>query len=200
MIFVNLVDFDTQYGHRNDLAGYAANLERFDARLAQVLPLLRDTDLLIVTADHGNDPATPSTDHSREHVRSSSRARRSRRVLIPHSRNLRGRRADGGRGLRSRANEGRRELSSRTCWPADAGYWRFALLAGFAGYSQAALATGAARTTHYAPRTGHQEHRSTRAHQRTRAIECFVGMASIREQLEALESEMLAPQASRSRE
>ena len=68
LIFVNLVDFDTQYGHRNDLAGYAANLERFDARLAQVLPLLRDTDLLIVTADHGNDPATPSTDHSREHV------------------------------------------------------------------------------------------------------------------------------------
>lgn len=68
LIFVNLVDFDTQYGHRNDLPGYAANLERFDARLAQVLPLLRETDLLIVTADHGNDPATPSTDHSREHV------------------------------------------------------------------------------------------------------------------------------------
>jgi len=68
LIFVNLVDFDTQYGHRNDIPGYAANLERFDARLAQVLPALRDTDLLIVTADHGNDPATPSTDHSREHV------------------------------------------------------------------------------------------------------------------------------------
>ncbi|HUR21175.1 MAG TPA: phosphopentomutase [Vicinamibacterales bacterium] len=68
LIFVNLVDFDTQYGHRNDVPGYAANLERFDARLAQVLPVLRDTDLLIVTADHGNDPATPSTDHSREHV------------------------------------------------------------------------------------------------------------------------------------
>ena len=68
LIFVNLVDFDTQFGHRNDLPGYAANLERFDERLAQVLPLLRDTDLLIVTADHGNDPATPSTDHSREHV------------------------------------------------------------------------------------------------------------------------------------
>jgi len=68
LIFVNLVDFDTQYGHRNDVPGYAANLERFDARLAQVLPLLRDTDLLVVTADHGNDPATPSTDHSREHV------------------------------------------------------------------------------------------------------------------------------------
>jgi phosphopentomutase len=68
LIFVNLVDFDTKYGHRNDVAGYAANLERFDARLAQVLPALKDTDLLIVTADHGNDPGTPSTDHSREHV------------------------------------------------------------------------------------------------------------------------------------
>jgi len=68
LIFVNLVDCDTKYGHRNDVAGYAANLERFDARLAQVLPALRETDLLIVTADHGNDPATPSTDHSREYV------------------------------------------------------------------------------------------------------------------------------------
>lgn len=68
LIFVNLVDFDTQYGHRNDVAGYAANLERFDARLARVLPALRESDLLIVTADHGNDPATPSTDHSREYV------------------------------------------------------------------------------------------------------------------------------------
>lgn len=68
LIFVNLVDFDTQYGHRNDVPGYAANLERFDLRLAQLLPLLSETDLLIVTADHGNDPATPSTDHSREYV------------------------------------------------------------------------------------------------------------------------------------
>jgi phosphopentomutase len=68
LIFVNLVDFDTQYGHRNDVAGYAANLERFDARLARVLPLLRASDLLVVTADHGNDPTTPSTDHSREYV------------------------------------------------------------------------------------------------------------------------------------
>jgi phosphopentomutase len=68
LIFVNLVDFDTKYGHRNDVPGYAENLERFDVRLAEVLPRLRDTDLLIVTADHGNDPATPSTDHSREHV------------------------------------------------------------------------------------------------------------------------------------
>ena len=68
LIFTNLVDFDTQYGHRNDIGGYAENLERFDARLAEVLPRLRDDDLLVVTADHGNDPATPSTDHSREYV------------------------------------------------------------------------------------------------------------------------------------
>jgi phosphopentomutase len=68
MIFANLVDFDTQYGHLNDVAGYAANLERFDSRLAQLLPKLRPDDLLVVTADHGNDPTTPSTDHSREHV------------------------------------------------------------------------------------------------------------------------------------
>jgi phosphopentomutase len=68
LIFINLVDFDTQYGHRNDVAGYAANLERFDARLARILPALEADDLLIVTADHGNDPSTPSTDHSREYV------------------------------------------------------------------------------------------------------------------------------------
>ena len=68
LIFANLVDFDAQYGHRNNTAGYAANLERFDARLAQLLPSLRDTDLLVVTADHGNDPTTPSTDHAREYV------------------------------------------------------------------------------------------------------------------------------------
>ena len=68
LIFANLVDFDAVYGHRNDTAGYAANLERFDARLAGLLPKLRQDDLLIITADHGNDPTTPSTDHSREHV------------------------------------------------------------------------------------------------------------------------------------
>jgi len=67
-IFTNLVDFDAQYGHRNDVAGYAANLERFDRRLAALLPNLRDDDLLVVTADHGNDPTTPSTDHAREYV------------------------------------------------------------------------------------------------------------------------------------
>jgi phosphopentomutase len=68
LIFTNLVDFDTKYGHRNDVAGYAANLEAIDARLGALLPKLAPTDLLIVTADHGNDPTTPSTDHSREHV------------------------------------------------------------------------------------------------------------------------------------
>ena len=68
LVFVNLVDFDTQYGHRNNVEGYAANLERFDRRLAEVLPRLGPADVLVVTADHGNDPTTPSTDHSREYV------------------------------------------------------------------------------------------------------------------------------------
>jgi phosphopentomutase len=68
LVFVNLVDFDTQYGHRNDVEGYAANLERFDRRLGGILPELRATDLLVISADHGNDPSTPSTDHSREYV------------------------------------------------------------------------------------------------------------------------------------
>jgi|SRR5579871_682039 len=68
LIFTNLVDFDTQYGHRNDTAGYARNLERFDARLHGLLPHLREDDLLLVTADHGNDPTTASTDHAREYV------------------------------------------------------------------------------------------------------------------------------------
>jgi phosphopentomutase len=68
LLFANIVDFDVLYGHRNDVAGYAANLERFDGRLARVLPHLGETDLLIVSADHGNDPSTPSTDHSRAYV------------------------------------------------------------------------------------------------------------------------------------
>jgi len=68
LIFANLVDFDTQYGHRNDTPGYAANLERFDRWLGPALERLRVDDLLIITSDHGNDPTTPSTDHSREYV------------------------------------------------------------------------------------------------------------------------------------
>jgi phosphopentomutase len=67
-VFANLVDFDSRYGHRNDVAGYAHNLEMFDRRLARVLPLVGPDDILFVTADHGNDPTTPSTDHSREYV------------------------------------------------------------------------------------------------------------------------------------
>jgi phosphopentomutase len=68
LIFANLVDSDTLYGHRNDVAGYAANLERCDAGLCGILDRLQPGDLLVVTADHGNDPTTASTDHSREHV------------------------------------------------------------------------------------------------------------------------------------
>jgi phosphopentomutase len=68
LIFANLVDFDTVYGHRNDAAGYAGNLERFDRHLGSLRAALGPGDLLVVTADHGNDPTTPSTDHSREYV------------------------------------------------------------------------------------------------------------------------------------
>jgi phosphopentomutase len=68
LIFANLVECDTEFGHRNNPSGYAANLERFDRRLGGLLPRLRPDDILMVTADHGNDPTTPSTDHSREYV------------------------------------------------------------------------------------------------------------------------------------
>lgn len=68
LAFVNLVDFDMVYGHRNDVDGYANAATEFDRELAKLLPLLRQDDLLIITADHGCDPATPSTDHSREYV------------------------------------------------------------------------------------------------------------------------------------
>jgi phosphopentomutase len=64
----NLVDFDSEYGHRRDVAGYAACLESFDRRLPALLAELRSDDLLVVTADHGNDPTFPGTDHTREHV------------------------------------------------------------------------------------------------------------------------------------
>jgi len=68
MIFVNLVDFDQQYGHRNDVEGYARALEEFDAWLPSLERKLQFEDLVIITADHGCDPTTPSTDHSREYV------------------------------------------------------------------------------------------------------------------------------------
>jgi phosphopentomutase len=68
LIFVNLVDFDQQYGHRNDVEGYASALEQFDAWLPQFFAEQQEGDLVILTADHGCDPTTPSTDHSREYV------------------------------------------------------------------------------------------------------------------------------------
>ncbi len=68
LCFVNLVDFDQTYGHRNDIAGYARAMTDFDRDLTKLLPKLRDDDLLLITADHGCDPATPSTDHSREYI------------------------------------------------------------------------------------------------------------------------------------
>ena len=68
LLMVNLVDFDMLWGHRNDIRGFAEGLEAFDACLGELLPLLRSDDLLIITADHGCDPTTPSTDHSREYV------------------------------------------------------------------------------------------------------------------------------------
>ena len=68
LCFVNLVEFDMLYGHRNDAVGYAHALNRFDQWLEGFLPQLRPEDLLIITADHGCDPSTPSTDHSREYV------------------------------------------------------------------------------------------------------------------------------------
>ena len=68
LCFVNLVDFDMIYGHRNDVDGYAKALTYFDEQLPRILEGLREEDLLIVTADHGCDPSTPSTDHSREYI------------------------------------------------------------------------------------------------------------------------------------
>ncbi len=68
LIFANLVDFDAKYGHRRDPKGMAQNLERFDARIPELLQALDDGDLLIITADHGNDPTYPGTDHTRERV------------------------------------------------------------------------------------------------------------------------------------
>lgn len=68
LVFTNLVDLDTLYGHRNDPKGYGADLERIDTRLPEVLARLGASDLLLITADHGNDPTTDGTDHSREVV------------------------------------------------------------------------------------------------------------------------------------
>ena len=68
LCFVNLVDFDALWGHRRDVIGYAKELEKFDVKLGEFLPLLHEDDLLIITADHGNDPTHTGTDHTREKV------------------------------------------------------------------------------------------------------------------------------------
>ncbi len=68
LIYTNLVDFDMLYGHRNNIDGYARALEYFDTKLPEIMNAMKETDMLIITADHGNDPSTPSTDHSREYV------------------------------------------------------------------------------------------------------------------------------------
>ncbi|HEV8215067.1 MAG TPA: phosphopentomutase [Gemmatimonadaceae bacterium] len=68
LLFTNLVDFDQAFGHRNDTSGFYGALREFDAALPKLLALLREDDLLFITADHGNDPTTPSTDHARENV------------------------------------------------------------------------------------------------------------------------------------
>ncbi len=68
LFFANLIDFDQLYGHRNDVQGYGAAIEALDRRIPELLKSLKDNDVLILTADHGCDPTTPSTDHSREYI------------------------------------------------------------------------------------------------------------------------------------
>lgn len=68
ILFTNLVDTDMIYGHRNDVEGYAGALEYFDAKLPEIMAEMKEDDILFITADHGCDPTTPSTDHSREYV------------------------------------------------------------------------------------------------------------------------------------
>jgi phosphopentomutase len=68
LIFTNLVDTDMLYGHRNDINGFASALEYFDSKLPEIISAMKDGDILFITADHGCDPTTPSTDHSREYI------------------------------------------------------------------------------------------------------------------------------------
>ncbi|HEX2509543.1 MAG TPA: phosphopentomutase, partial [Microvirga sp.] len=67
-VFANLVDFDTEFGHRRDIPGYAAALEAFDGRVPEIAAVLQEGDLAVITADHGNDPSWRGTDHTREHA------------------------------------------------------------------------------------------------------------------------------------
>ncbi len=82
LIFTNLVDFDALYGHRNNVEGYAQALREFDRRLPEILAAMADDDVLFITADHGNDPTTSSTDHSRERVPVLAVGKRVRPVAI----------------------------------------------------------------------------------------------------------------------
>ena len=68
MSFLNLVDFDALYGHRRDKPGYAQAIKDFDERLPELMKYLREDDLVIITADHGNDPTADGTDHTREYI------------------------------------------------------------------------------------------------------------------------------------
>ena len=68
IVFTNFVDFDSSWGHRRDVAGYAAGLELFDRRLPELMELVGEDDILILTADHGCDPTWTGTDHTREHI------------------------------------------------------------------------------------------------------------------------------------
>jgi phosphopentomutase len=68
LIFTNFVDFDSEYGHRRDVVGYARALEEFDRRLPELLDVLLVGDVLVITADHGCDPTWPGSDHTREHI------------------------------------------------------------------------------------------------------------------------------------
>ena len=68
LIYTNLVDFDMLYGHRNNIEGYKKALEYFDSNLPRIMNCMKNTDILIITSDHGNDPSTPSTDHDREYI------------------------------------------------------------------------------------------------------------------------------------
>ena len=68
LIFANLVDFDMKFGHRNDTVGYANALREFDVRVPEIIGTMKEHDILFITADHGCDPTTASTDHSREYV------------------------------------------------------------------------------------------------------------------------------------
>lgn len=67
-VFTNLVDFDSKYGHRRDPIGYGKCIEEFDARIPEILAAMGDDDILMITADHGNDPVEEGTDHTREYV------------------------------------------------------------------------------------------------------------------------------------